>query len=640
MSSRRYQSRLFQTLQSQAQQWQDQLQLRWRQFKVATAWGAQIALYPFYLMFQAGRWSGRVFKPTATQGARRLVAALGIDPIAETDQPIQNVLGALELQPLPVATEVCGSGNSHDWQVVLRPIPQPPKSWPARLGRILHQWRCQLQRVLPLAPTSPWALAAAPTFTLPRPMLFRGVASTLASRTLVLTTPDNQSLDILTLDQQRRLHQRIVWEIADALRSQRLFQPDRQLPSWQTWQTRPIPIRPQWSLPVRVIHGLMAWVQQQPIAQLSLLPANHPIHTPSLPRPHLVSPLQRVPSFPIARRIGQIVRQMRQSQLVLKPRPTVALAPIADAVLPPLPSKKTFDLNSLFRQTWDAIRRTVHIKLVGQSHSALVGQPKTIVAAVPVQSHPSLPHRIGQRLQTYRGLLVAGIGAIALMPFTLALPDPAQAATAPALPLPAPVSLPAEWIIDPARVRRRWLEDNDLTEPSEQKTQGKIRIASEKIPAVSATHAAIDVEANVLGYEQHPLEQVLGALDKAMAWVEPQLHRLWQYGQQQWPLIWQQGRDTLAALINWCKTEGIPFCQRWWPVIWKILQTLLIALVAVLRVLGTSLWQWGWPVLQKAGQSIFVAATTWWEQQGTPLWQRGVAGVQNWVRQGWASLWP
>ena len=160
------------------------------------------------------------------------------------------------------------------------------------------------------------------------------------------------------------------------------------------------------------------------------------------------------------------------------------------------------------------------------------------------------PSKIALRLKSVRSALIVAISAIALAPFTLALP--ARAAMAPALPQPLPFApFAAEWILDPARTRKQWLKGRDLYGQS-QRIQGKIRLVPEKAPSAlsSATFQTaiadwanrfsktvpssgsppIDVDAAFMGYHLHPLERLLVVLDQIMVWLETQISWLWRQG--------------------------------------------------------------------------------------------------------------
>ncbi|MBW4518318.1 MAG: hypothetical protein KME16_01110 [Scytolyngbya sp. HA4215-MV1] len=95
------------------------------------------------------------------------------------------------------------------------------------------------------------------------PLLIQGVATLVESRRLVLVTAHNQILDILTAEQQEKLRQRITWEVAGYWRAVRLFW-DQQQP------IAPLPLpkinQPHLLPPVRLFRQLMAWVQTGPVA--------------------------------------------------------------------------------------------------------------------------------------------------------------------------------------------------------------------------------------------------------------------------------------------------------------------------------------------------------------------------------------
>ncbi|MEW6498680.1 MAG: hypothetical protein AB1589_40205, partial [Cyanobacteriota bacterium] len=93
--------------------------------------------------------------------------------------------------------------------------------------------------------------------------VIQGVASLLATRSLVLVTIENQILDILTPQQQQKLASKIRWEVADFLHQRRLdqsLQIKKATPRLSTLD------RPGVFLPVRLFWQVMAWVQTSPVA--------------------------------------------------------------------------------------------------------------------------------------------------------------------------------------------------------------------------------------------------------------------------------------------------------------------------------------------------------------------------------------
>jgi hypothetical protein len=420
--SQPYQSRLFQTVRSQVRRIKDNAQLRWRQLKVATTWGAQVALYPLYTLFQAARWGGQVLKQsTATVTQTLLSFARGEQP-APVDQPIQNVLNAIEFLELPMV----GSADSNALQLAIRPIAKPKSIlavWRKKLSSLWQPWR----KVQPPTTISDLSISASVSIKsagqsniVSQSIAIRGVASLLVHQRLVLVTSENQILDVLTFEQQRQLHQRIIWEIAQASYVRRQLGRVRAISGWETWQAMPIKVRPQYSFPVRAIYHLMAWVQQQPIAQGALLLA---------------------PVLPLARKESQLLSSSPLGKGGLRG----VMQGIAHFV-------------GHFALKQNRVTQTKSLALTGQ-------QPAPPLSA------------IAQKLRGYRTVLVAVAGAIALLPFTLAMPEPAKAAMVPTLPAPLPRPLVVEKLIDPDRLRRRWQAEAKLSEQSGRLSQGQVRIA-------------------------------------------------------------------------------------------------------------------------------------------------------------------
>lgn len=92
-------------------------------------------------------------------------------------------------------------------------------------------------------------------------VVIQGIASDVSTRSIVLVTAQNQSLDVLTPQQQAQLRQRIAWEGACYGRSLRLRQAVRHVLS------RLQPPQSQAVLPpIRAFWQLMAWVQSGSVA--------------------------------------------------------------------------------------------------------------------------------------------------------------------------------------------------------------------------------------------------------------------------------------------------------------------------------------------------------------------------------------
>lgn len=182
-SSGRYQSRLFNFIHQQSRRVREQSQSAFRHLQVATSWGVQVLLYPVYLLFQSNKLFGKQLHSAAPPGRRQLQAddtnsQPQTPPTADT--PIQRVL--LLVDALPSEEAVSNSLAFFASNKLTRLNPSP---------------------------------------TLQRPVI-QGIATQLASRTLVLVTTQNEVLDILTAQQQETLQQRIIEEVANYWRYQRL----------------------------------------------------------------------------------------------------------------------------------------------------------------------------------------------------------------------------------------------------------------------------------------------------------------------------------------------------------------------------------------------------------------------------------
>ena len=163
-SSVRYQSRLFNFVRQQSRRLGESLQHKVRHLQVATKWTLEAILSQVYRLIQkAFESAGRQLHPEK-QRRKLQLQAHDIESQSETspstDTPIQRVLEAVDKQPDYV-----------------------------------------LKRHLPVV---------------------RGIASELVSRNLVLVSNENEILNILTLEQQEKLQDQIITEVANYWRYWRL----------------------------------------------------------------------------------------------------------------------------------------------------------------------------------------------------------------------------------------------------------------------------------------------------------------------------------------------------------------------------------------------------------------------------------
>jgi hypothetical protein len=316
--------------------------------KVAAVWGAQILLYPVYMLVQAGLSVGRQLSSAAQAGLPQLNTSNQSQqhetpPTADT--PIQRVLSVVQglefqVDKLSEALKVGGLKveTLEDNRLVftasnvelskLQPS-TPSNLQPSTPSNLQPSTPSNLQPSTPsnLQPATPTDLSKAAQELSDERWVIQGVASLLATRTLVLVTVQNQILDILTPQQQQKLSSRISWEVADLLRQRRLAQA-----SEHQIQRRLATLdqHPVW-LPARLFWQVMEWVQTSPVAiaanlfqestlvyrpelevsRLRLQPSN--LQPPNLQPPNLqaLTPIQRVLAF-----LDNTVAELESNQLI------------------------------------------------------------------------------------------------------------------------------------------------------------------------------------------------------------------------------------------------------------------------------------------------------------------------------------
>ncbi len=245
----RYQSRLFNFLNRQTLRFTDKFDRTIRHLKVAATWGTQILLYPVYLLVQTGLSLGRQLTAEAEAGWPRLKEFTNKEekqpetPLT-TDTPIQQVLNEVNTLslPQPLGLVISPSGG---------------------LTGVGNQELAQKQDATATGELSTAsALVPPPDSSRDGRCLIQGVASLLDTHSLVLVTVDNQILDILTPEQQRKLTAKISWEVANLLRQRRLaYQSNQSVPHRLTSLNRQSVF-----LPIKIFWQVMEWVQTSQVA--------------------------------------------------------------------------------------------------------------------------------------------------------------------------------------------------------------------------------------------------------------------------------------------------------------------------------------------------------------------------------------
>jgi hypothetical protein len=224
-----YKSRLFNFLNRRSLQVKERFEQTGRQIKVAVEWGVQILAYPVYLMVQAGRLAGRQLERTVERANLPPSSQANTEnrPIP-SDRPIAQVLRSI----VP-ATELESSDLAPKLTQRQTSIQEPAQNPADLVSRSLSQ-------------------------------TVRGVASVLETRDLVLISPENQILDVLSQQQQKTLQKRISWEVANYWYESRLKQeaanPYPELVSSSKEDNQNV------LPPMRLFWRAIRWVQTSPVA--------------------------------------------------------------------------------------------------------------------------------------------------------------------------------------------------------------------------------------------------------------------------------------------------------------------------------------------------------------------------------------
>ncbi|MBW4681190.1 MAG: hypothetical protein KME19_13885 [Microcoleus vaginatus WJT46-NPBG5] len=237
-SSSRYQSRFFNFLSQKSRRVAETCDHAVRQLKVATVWGAQVFLYPIYAIFQTARLTGKQLEQAVTEGKPLLQESTSSQPQEPptVDTPLQKVLEATQTLSLPEDVAKRFSPPAGNSQLAVKPA-----------GKLNATKSAKIQKNAGKGDNA----------------IIHGVASLIATKSLVFVTVKNEVLDILTPPQQEKLRQRISWEVAHYCRYQKLAATQRRK---NIAQLPPPEERANLALPVRVFVNVMAWVQSGPVA--------------------------------------------------------------------------------------------------------------------------------------------------------------------------------------------------------------------------------------------------------------------------------------------------------------------------------------------------------------------------------------
>ncbi|BAY97891.1 hypothetical protein NIES37_18390 [Tolypothrix tenuis PCC 7101] len=213
-SSGRYQSRIFNFVHQQSRRLTEQLEHTIRYVQVATKWGVELILYPIYLLLQPDQSSERTL--SSKEPPTRLQLEAETPPPSDT--PIQNVLETVKNLPFTETTTT----PSNSISTVKKPLVFLESLW---------------LQFLPTSPSNNSTLSQSLTILenpvgslnpLPEYQMVQGIATDVENRNLLLITTNNETLDILTPQEQAKLEELIISEVANYWRAWRLLETKKQ----------------------------------------------------------------------------------------------------------------------------------------------------------------------------------------------------------------------------------------------------------------------------------------------------------------------------------------------------------------------------------------------------------------------------
>ena len=338
---------------------------------------------------------------------------------------------------------------------------------------------------------------------------------------MILVTPDNELLDVLGPEQQKQLLQLMTWEVAHYQRQQRLNHQLRDLTQLRQRSLHLPATRSQMLPPVRGFRKLMGWFQASPIATATNL-FQEAKQIDSL---QLLMGAQE--TIPLPDDLG--ATDLGSTLKRLSPQITPEGWELMDVAIASLENTS----QRFLRPATDRLPESL-LRQFTPRRDPSPASPPTVIA------EPAPPRQVVDWLQ---GAFSALLGRHPL-PLPLAPKDSLDVAVAELQDVSQPRSAPSRlsWKQLYGAQTLSSLSTKTVPEPVPQTISG---------PSVTDTLVAttpdlagrvtvddqgieIQVDAVFVGYEQHPLERILNALDQIVSWLEK---RLLPWFEQSWSVI-------------------------------------------------------------------------------------------------------
>lgn len=501
----RYQSRLFNFVHQQSRRLAENVDHTLRHLQVATKWGVEALLYPIYLFLNSTATTAKVLG-TQEPVSRPQLSANDSEFSGETslpsDTPIQQVLKAVKSLPSELDTK-------------------QPKSTP---GQFLADLWGKFFTHPPTKSNSPQSLASVnpeSTSLKYHAPVVQGIATNLVNRNLVLVTGNNEILDILTPQQQAKLEARIIHEIGNY---------------WHSWQLA-VNQKEKKLLPeIHRILGKLTGSTQAKIPELTEGMSKDLLITSKLLvlLDTSIAKLETNAILPVQQRSQEIVR-IAQTQLDIFLYGKKHITPRGDmAVNVASLETQTLNIQAVIAAAINyffGVNKGNKIE-TKDSHNYAPGKklPDHNFQELSPSSYSQHEVLVVDPWLNWNDLF-GKADAVTHQPIT-SPPNPAKDSR------PSPQNNNSQpkkkfnWL--PSKKINRHLSNQATSGKQNQIGTSKAIIKSQKHTQIEAQPDWIDVEAIFIGYDKHPLEQLLQWLDSAILWLEEIVMKVFQALRRLW----------------------------------------------------------------------------------------------------------
>ncbi|MBW4663808.1 MAG: hypothetical protein KME01_06335 [Chroococcus sp. CMT-3BRIN-NPC107] len=482
-SSHRYQSRLFNFIHKQSRLLTNRLNRVFKSLQAVTSWIAPIVFYPS-LPQETVKQNVRQLPETPPtvdtpiQQVLLLVETMPSEPELKTTTPSRNLLGFLGNNFFPKAnTKLVATADSS------RSLKIEDNNTPSSL--------------IPIRP------------------LIRGIASQISNRLLVLVSPQNEILDILTSQQQQVLQARIISEVTN-WRLQNLLQSPETTPQ--------LPTHPSWLLaPTNLFSSIVSWTQRDKQQEkLSVFPqdaiASGAARGAIASIDRTIAKLETENLAPIA----SITRGFQIQGLIWAAIEYFfgdSASAIAEYRTPKLPQPTTYNLEDPWLTMSDLFgsqevtKQSLGLENIATSNIPYLPEDTTFTRSAQKLNKYSLR----SSLNRWRHLQKNSV--------SLAVKTPQNAKSLAKTQKQKPFSI----ISKNSNISQKLKAAINLNSPSIDLGNS---IAAKSSECLENTPDWIETNATTMGYVKHPLEQLLEWLDLAMLWLENMLVKFWHWLQQ------------------------------------------------------------------------------------------------------------